>query len=446
MKFERYEDAVKWLDAWHVRPHRPAAAVGLTRAKFLLEVLGNPHNTFRSVHVAGSTGKGSTTTMVGRILQAAGKCTGYFRSPHLESYRERVSVGEGDIDEASWIRWMNVVGAVAQRMDLGAYPNYDSGRPTVFEVLFAVAALYFTEQGVEWAAIETGMGGRLDATNTLHSDVAVITNISLEHTKILGSTVQEIAAEKAAIIKPGADAVTGARDDRAFVPILQRAVAQGVRLRRLDKDFFVSTRRRDTEHQSISLSDARGTLDVNLVLSGDFQAVNAATAFAAARALQERGISLEDRHIVAGLEQARMPGRFEMVATAPVVLLDGAHNPAAMRELRHSLRSFFPEKRVVLLFAAMTDKDTAAMAAEIDSYVDSVVTTTTPDTDRAASAQRLSALFSNEGGRVQAIDDPAHALAAARANTQHEDVLVVAGSLYLVGWARTRLATSGVGR
>ena len=242
-----FDETIAWLEDLHTRPHVPAATAGLRRAEFLLAQLDNPHRAFRSVHVAGSTGKGSTTTMIGSVLQAAGNQTGYFRSPHLETYRERIAINEVPIDESSWIRYFKQVADVSGDMERGVFAAYDLGRPTVFEVLFAMAALFFRDTGVAWAAIETGMGGRLDATNTLASDVAVVTNISLEHTRVLGSTVEEIAVEKAAIIKSGCDAVTTTRDGTVREILAKRSAAQGVRLRCLGEDFEVETLARDRE-------------------------------------------------------------------------------------------------------------------------------------------------------------------------------------------------------
>jgi dihydrofolate synthase / folylpolyglutamate synthase len=440
-----YKDTVQWLESWYARPHVPAATAGLQRAEFLLKQLGNPQRDFRSVHVAGTAGKGSTTTMIGAILEAAGNRTGYFRSPHLETYRERIAVNDHMIEESAWIRHFNTVAEVSEGMEHGRYPDYQLGRPTLFEVLFAMAALHFQESRVDWVAVETGMGGRLDATNTLQSEVAVVTNVSLEHTKVLGNTVERIAAEKAAIIKRGSAAVTGALDPAALNVITRRAAEQQVGLRCLDRDFFMTARQQDRTGQLISLSDPNGVLDVWLRTAGDFQALNAATAFGAARALQQRDTGLVDRDIVRGLGEARVPGRFEVMSTSPVVLLDGAHNPAAMRELRRALDTVFPSRRIVLLFAAMVDKDVDAMAVEIAPRAEVVVTTRVPETDRAASAEVLATTFVGRAGLVTAVDDTTEGLHVALAATGPDDILVVAGSLYLVGWARTQLVASGAG-
>jgi dihydrofolate synthase/folylpolyglutamate synthase len=440
---KQFDDSIGWLEELYTRPHVPAATAGLRRAEFLLAQLGNPHRNFRSVHVAGTGGKGSTTTMIGSVLQAAGNRTGYFRSPHLETYRERIAVNDELIDEPSWIRCFSQVADISERMEAGMFAQHDLGRPTVFEVLFAMAALYFRDAGVTWAAIETGMGGRLDATNTLQSDVAVVTNISLEHTRILGRTVEEIAVEKAAIIKPGCDAVTTTRDATALAVISNRSVAQGVHLRCLDRDFFVTTRERHVRGLEVSLSDARGTLEVPLRVAGDFQALNVAAAFGAARALQQRGIALTDRDIRRGLEEARIPGRFEILTTTPIVVLDGGHNPAAMRELGISLRSHFPERRTVLLFAALDDKDVAAMAREIDAVVDEIVVTRAPGSERAQQADILANSFPDRGRNIIVCDDPTEALHTSLTEARPEDILVVAGSLYLVGWVRSQLVPTG---
>lgn len=439
----RYEESVEWLEQLYRRPYLPSATVGLRRIHFLLDRLDNPHRAFRSVHVAGSAGKGSTTTMIGSVLRGAGFRTGLFRSPHLESYRERVAVDDQTVDEDDWNRCFTRVCAVAGRMEEGRYAGYKLGRPALFEVLFALAALHFRESGVEWAAIETGMGGRLDATNVLQSEVAVITTISLEHTAVLGDTVEEIAGEKAAIIKPGAAAVSGVRDPRAATVIEQRAAEQRVPLSRIDREYFVESHGQGLDGQALTVWDADGELDLELDMRGEYQAQNAAAAFAAARALQQRGVRIANGDIARGLKSARLPGRFELLGTRPDVLADGAHHPAAMAALRTSLLQEFPARRRVLLFAALSDKNVEAMVNQIRDSVDEVFTTCAPGTERAVPARTLARSFHLGPSRVTPIDDPAAALRAALSHTGRDDVLVIAGSLYLVGWARRQI-TAGV--
>ncbi|HEX6510039.1 MAG TPA: Mur ligase family protein [Chloroflexota bacterium] len=439
-----FQETIDWLDSLYHRPFLPAAEVGLRRASFLLERFGSPQRSFRSVHVAGTTGKGSTTTMIGSILQATGARTGYFRSPHLHSYRERIAVDGVDIDESSWVRCLDRIMPVAESMEAGEYSQYDLGRPTLFEALFAAAALHFRDQGVEWAAVETGMGGRLDATNTLVSDVAVITNVSLEHTRVLGNTVEAIAGEKAAIIKPESECVTAARDPAALGVITERASMQSAHLRVVGKDVRWRVQRRGHWGQALCLQEGARSLDVELGLAGDFQALNAATAFGTALALRDRRVRIDDAAIAAGLGSARVPGRFEIISDNPTVVLDGAHNPAGMHELCRSLDLFLPGRRIVLVVAAMSDKDINTMASEWKGSNGKVIVTRVPETDRAAPTTRIAAAFHPCSDDVRVIDDTRQALTAGLRLSEDGGVLVIAGSLYLVGWARQLLVPSEV--
>jgi dihydrofolate synthase/folylpolyglutamate synthase len=417
--------------------------VGLERVRFLLGRLGNPQNEFRSVHVAGTSGKGSTTTMVGCILQAAGARTGIFRSPHLETYLERICVDGRDISVTDWLACFNETVAVAERMESGGFPAYGLGRPTLFEVLFAVMALHFARTGVEWAAVEAGLGGRLDATNTLTSDVAVVTNVSLEHTQVLGDTVEAIAREKAAILKQGSSGVTAATDGRALAVIDARARAEGVPLRVVGHDVRWEVRSRDLESQTLSLCTAGCAVTVTLPTPAPFQAVNAATAYAAALALQDRGVGVGMSDILAGLSGARVPGRFEVLSRRPLVIVDGAHNPAGMEALAASIDMIAPAGRVVLLFAAMGDKDLPAMARAFGDRAATVVLTRAPGTERAADPVTLKPVFGRSTPDVVVAPEAGAALSLAFGRLQEDDMLVIAGSLYLAGWARRAVGVGG---
>ncbi len=432
-----YGRTLELLDELWSRPIVPAARVKLGRATALLQHLDNPHTSFRSVHVAGSSGKGSTTTMVGTILQQAGNRTGYFRSPHLESYTERIAIDGVDISEPEWVACFEAVWPIVCRMIDGSLPGYDAGRPSFFEVLFAMATVHFRSHGVEWAAVETGMGGRLDATNTLASEVAAITNISLEHTQVLGKTVRAIAGEKAAIIKSGSHAVTAAGGDALDV-IERRALDVGAPLMVIPRDVWFDVGDESVTGTELVLRSRHGlAITVDLPLGGRFQATNAATAVAVILALRERGVYISDADIIAAMESVRVPGRFEVMTGTPQVILDGAHNPAAAAAFRQSLDRMRLVKRVVLLFGALTDKNVEEMAAHLAPRADLVVLTTTPDTPRAFGAAGLEVHF--KGHRTLAIDDAGLALERALAETGPDDTLVVCGSLYLVGFVRARL-------
>jgi len=418
---------------------------GLRRIEFLLDRLGNPHRSFRAVHITGSSGKGSTTAMVGSILQAAGFCTGYFRSPHLFSYTERITVDDLDIAPDAWVSYFDQLWPAVEDMRRGRLPSYDLGRPSHGEVLFALMALHFQYSGVEWAAVEVGLGGRLDATNALDADVAVITNVSLEHTHILGDTIEAIAVEKAAIIKPGSTAVTAADDPGALAVIEERARRLRIPLIRVGQEVHVQVLDTSDAGQMLRLTYDGESIDARLSVAGTFQARNAATAFAVGQALRRRGVALSLDTVRDGLERTRIPGRFEVLQRNPTVIIDGAHNPAAALALRESLNLILRDRGVILLFAAMADKDTLAMARELGPRSRCVIVTRAPHAPRAADPTLLAEQFRPYSETVMVIEAPDTALAVARDQQRGGDVLLIAGSLYLVGWARNVWTNRDVG-
>jgi len=439
-----FDDSIRALEDLYRQPLVPAAQAGLRRAAVLLDRLGNPHRCFRSIHVTGSTGKGSTTSMIGSIFQQAGLRTGYFRSPHLESYRERIAVNGADITPDEWVRHFSRVWPVVDAMRSGTLEDYQLGRPALFEVLFALMSLHFADNGVEWAAVEAGLGGRLDATNLLHSDVAVITNVSLEHTQVLGDTIAAIAAEKAAIIKPGGQAVTAAADPVALEVIETRASDLGVPLLKIGHDIRVRVARDSLVSQDLTFICCGRSLDVQLSVGGDFQATNAATAFAACRALRHAGIEFDDDTIKRGLQAAVLPGRFEIISHRPLIILDGAHNPAAARALGSTMERLLPNLHRTVVFAAMADKDVVGIARELGPVADRVIVTTVPDAHRAASIEMLLGAFGPYVKRLGAEEAPERALNRALREVEASSALIVTGSMYLVGYARRILMGAAV--
>lgn len=428
----RYADSIEYLEGLNRLPFSPSSLAGLDRARFLMHQLGDPHHSFRSVHVAGSTGKGSTTAMLGAMLAAAGFKTGMFRSPHLQEYTERISVDGYAISEEDWAGHFATLLPIAERMREGAYSNYELGRPTIFELLFALAALHFREVGVQWAALETGLGGRLDATNLVQSDVAVITNVSLEHTRVLGRTVPEIAREKAAIIKPDSSAVTGAEED-ALAVIEERAATVRVPLLVSHRDITLG-KARGEGGQTVSLALGTTGIQADLPSAALYQVRNAAVAFAAALSLRTRGVTIPDVSIRRGLERFSAPGRFEAIPGERPVILDGAHNPAGITALAEALG----DRRLPLLFAAMEDKDIAVMARTIAPHTTEVIVTQVPGTDRSATIERMVEAFRSARVESRAEPDTGRALETALGRACGNPLLI-AGSLYLVGFAREHL-------
>jgi dihydrofolate synthase/folylpolyglutamate synthase len=325
-------------------------------------------------------------------------------------------------------------------MSENSMPGYVWGRPSLFEVLFAIMADYFARAGIEWAAVETGLGGRYDATNTLQSDVAVVTNISLEHTQVLGTTVRAIAAEKAAIIKPGAHAVTAARDPEALDVIRARCEEVGAPLLEVGADVHARVLAEDVYGQKLELSGPGQRLTVSLPLAGAFQADNAATAFAAALSLGQRSVDVPAAAIEQGLERVRVPGRFEIEGQDPLIILDGAHNPAGAERLAEDIARLLPARKVVLVVAAMRDKDLNRMAGALGPLSSFTIITRAPGTERAASGPELAEAFTRWTERTVTELNTDRAMERARQEAGTHGVIVVTGSLYLVGHIRAQLA------
>lgn len=334
---------------------RGKGALGLEGTRLLLDALGRPEEAFRSVHVAGTNGKGSTSTLLERSLRAAGLRTGLFTSPHLVDFRER----------------MRVNGAMAppESIERGLAKIESSGAAqgrTFFEVTFALACLHFAEQGVEVAVLETGLGGRLDSTNVVRPELCVLTAVGLDHTDMLGGTLGAIAGEKAGILKPGVPAVTAPQEPEAMAVLERRASELGVRLER------AGDRARIVPPLTLGPGGAEFTLDLvphgamnaHLALLGRHQLENALSAAAAFAVLAGEPAfegQLRPEALLAGLARARWPGRFEICPADPRLVWDGAHNPAGARMAREAWREVLGDPAGVLVLGIAEDKDPAGM-------------------------------------------------------------------------------------
>ena len=406
-------------------PGRFRVKMGLERTQALLAELGHPEAGLRGALVTGTNGKGSTCAFLASILAAAGLRAGTMPSPHLKSYTERVQVDGVPIDEDEFAEALDAIepalAAVATRL----------GEATEFEVLTALA-LNWLGPRVDRLVIEVGMGGRLDTTNVLDLGVAVVTNVALDHTRHLGATVEAIAAEKAAIVKPG-DACLTAAEGPALAVVEARCREVGASLWRLGKELELQWRWRGWEGSEIDLRgpgfEHRG---LRVPLAGSFQPANAALAVAAAHALGDA----TSEAVRKGLAATRWPGRLEVVAGSPRVLLDGGHNPEGLHRLAGDLEHLLAGERApVVVFGAMSDKDLPAMLAELRRLRPPVVLFTRAASagERAADPAALAAAW-GAGGRV--VEPAAEALAEARAGAGAEGTVLVCGSLYLVGELR----------
>ena len=411
---------------------------GLANSVRLLGLLGDPHRRFRSLHVAGTNGKGSTAAYLAAMLRAAGYRTGLYTSPHLVSFTERIRIDGVSISEDRVVELAERVRHLSR--DLPAAEGAGPFTPTFFEATTAMAFSYFAEEHADIVVAEVGMGGRLDSTNVITPLVSVITNIDLEHTEYLGTTLEQIAAEKAGIIKPGVPVVTGARQPEAVRVIGREAARQGAPLFRMPEDFRAEGSApgppRRFDYRGIGKS--YGGLMIPLL--GSHQVGNACLALAAIECASRAGIVVPEAAIRSGLEATAWEGRLERLAERPDVYVDGAHNPSSaavlagtLQELRHGYR------RLVLVLGILQDKERDGILAPLIPLADRVIVTR-PGYERALDTAVLAASVRRIHREVTCAETVADALAAARAEALPDDLIIVTGSLYTVGDARALLA------
>jgi dihydrofolate synthase/folylpolyglutamate synthase len=435
--------------------HARAAKFDLHNIRAICERIGHPERRFASVHVAGTNGKGSTAAMLASIVQAAGLRCGLYTSPHLLRINERIRLDGADISEgdfaASFTRVLAIIEGLLASGTLAAHPTY-------FECLTAMAFDAFARAATDLAVIEVGLGGRLDSTNVIVPKVAVITQIDFDHETFLGHSIEEIAAEKAGIIKPGVWVVSAAENPASKGVIRRRADEQGAHLVEIDDACQLSqvVAKEGRYRFRLALSDqlrpgASHELEITLPLAGRFQMRNATTAVAAARLLALQGFGITDDAVRRGIESVRWPGRLELLQEQPVVYLDGTHNPAGAREVLAFWDEHLAGRRIHVIYGAMRDKAIDEVAGLLFPHAATVILTESPQ-PRSLSAEALAQMTSHLAKMVEVIREPGAALERALEIAEPDDVIFATGSLYLVGdlrrhWnARSGVECAGAGR
>lgn len=427
-----YAAALRFLDGLirADQPRQPYHEVKLARMFHLLGLLGDPHRRLKTVLVAGTKGKGSTAVMIAGILRAQGLRVGLTVKPHLTDYRERIQLAGRMIPRAALA---TLVEQVRPAVEAGRALPW--GPPTYVETTVAMAFLYFAQQQVDLAVVEVGIGGRLDATNVLDPLVAVLTPISYDHTEILGATLTEIATEKGGIIRAGGRVAASPQPDEALRTIARASEAQHARLVLVGRDVEARIEAVSLAGVRATIRGLRGTYPIRLPLLGRHQGVNAATAIAAVELLADQVGPVSAGAVRRGLAAVRWPARVELIDTRPYTIVDMGHNPASMAALRETLQELLGGRRLVLVFGMLETKDYRTVTAMIAPLADAVVTTT-PDNPHALPAAVLAAEVRKYTARVTALPDRRAAVEHGRALAGPEDVLVVTGSVYLVGEAR----------
>lgn len=402
----------------------------LDRMEQLLAKLGDPHKQIRTVHVAGTNGKGSTVHMIGSMLQACGYTVGIYTSPHLVDLRERILINGQLIEKPVFTDLMKRVAKAAEKAGV---------EPTFFEAMTAVCFKHFAEQAVDIAVIEVGLGGRLDSTNVIRPEACVVTSIDYDHMKLLGNTLEEIAREKAGIFK---------RDVPAFIfesdPAVERAMAEvaeraGAPLRIVNKDIDYSARFCVTDdlgpHTRVCLYTKTSRLEhLPVPLPGEHMASNCGLALAVVDHLKTVGFDCPEDKITAGLAATRVPGRMQLVWDRPRVLVDGAHNPAAVGALMRCVGAHLPYDSMICVFGCCSDKDVPALIDKVNLGADKVIFTRAAGNPRAADPEDLQKLFNERSGKMsQVAKTLPEALEMATRAVSREDLVCVTGSFFLVG-------------
>jgi len=426
-----YQQALDYIysliDYESVPRPRDAAHYDLRRVAELLGRVGNPHLRARSVHIAGSKGKGSVAVMVASVLTAAGYTTGLYTSPHLHTFNERIRVNGELIPDTELVGLMERIKPEVEVVNEKA--TY--GRLTTFELMTALAFAYFAQKGVDFQVVEVGLGGRLDATNVVEPEVCVITSISFDHTEVLGNTLAEIATEKAGIIKPGCIVVTSAQPDEAARIIEAACLNRGAGLVRVGSDVTWQGCGFDGERQLLRVKGRLAGYELSLPLLGQHQLENAATAVATLEVLAEKGFHISGDSITRGLAQVSWPGRLQVLSRRPLIVVDGAHNPDSARKLRQSLEQYFDFDRAILIIGVSSDKDIAGIISELVPLFDEVIVTRSTH-PRAMATAPIAAEFSKHGVAALETGDISTALPLSLTLAGGKDLICVTGSLFVV--------------
>lgn len=416
-----YEEAKKYLEDCN----QYAGEYTLEPLKEMLRRLGDPQDVLSFVHIAGTNGKGSVLAYVSTILKEAGYRTGRYLSPTILSYRERIQVNEQYIAKEALIRLTERIKSVGDQMLAEGLSH-----PTMFEAETALAFLYFAEQKCDLVVLETGMGGRTDATNVIQNTVAaVLASISMDHIGVLGNTLSEIAENKAGIIKSGCTVVTMKQEPEAERAVLTRAAACGCPVVTADPRLAVN-RRRGLFLQSFDYKKRTG---VEISLSGEYQFANGALALEVIDALRDRGYEIPEEAVQRGLRSTVWIGRFSVIEKEPYFIVDGAHNRDAAGKLAETIERYLQGKRLIYIMGVLADKEYDSVIEQTASYAAEIITVMTPDNPRALPAEELKRAVAVHNPHVQAAESIRDAVESAYALAGAEDVILAFGSLSYLG-------------
>ena len=440
--FKNYKEAIKYLfektdyeREKHLRYN--VTTFNLDRMEKLLSLLGNPHKKFPTAHIAGTKGKGSTATMLAKMLESNDYNVGLYTSPHVAHLHERIMVNSKMISESQMLGLLNRVYAPVKKM-----AKVDS--PTFFEIMTALAFMHFADAKTDISVIETGLGGRLDSTNVIRPEVVGITSLSIDHQHQLGDTVDKIAREKAGIFKSGVPIVTVRQEPAAMHILKSHAIAVkapfSVTGHDIDFSYRFETSREDGPHNRICLTTPTSKFEhLRVPLHGEHQAINCGLALAMLDKLKSSGYEIDNGKAAEGLSSVSLTGRMEMICDDPRIMIDAAHNAASIQALIHAIGQNIPYDSMVIIFGCNNDKDAEGMLYQLQYGADKVIFTRS-NSAKAMSPQDLADMYTEICGKMcQTATSLGEALRLAKNAVSKEDLICITGSFYLIGQAKTRL-------
>ena len=406
----------------------------LERMERLLSLVGNPHKKLATAHIAGTKGKGSTATMLARMLEANSYTVGLYTSPHVVDLHERIAINGKNITDSELLGLINRIYAPVEKMA-------KDGTPTFFEIFTAMAFMYFVDKKVDIAVIETGLGGRLDSTNVIEPAVVGITSISIDHQNLLGSTIDSIAREKAGVIKKGVPVVSVPQDPAAMKELKKAATAAKAPFMVTGKDIDFSYRfessREHGPHTRICLTTPTSKFEhLRVPLPGEHQAINCGLAIAMLDMLKAGGYKIDDNKAAEGLKNIQMPGRMEIISHDPRILIDAAHNAASIKALIAAIGQHIPYDSMIVIFGCGQDKDIRGMLEQLQYGADKMIFTRS-NSPKAVYPQDLADMYTEICGKMcQTAMSLGEALRIASSVISKEDLICITGSFYLVGQAK----------
>lgn len=426
VKFMNYNEAISFIK----KTAKFGSNLGLERTEKILEIMGNPHKKIKCIHIAGTNGKGSTTAMISRVLFEAGYKVGMYISPFLEEFEERIQINGCNIKKEDLAE---AVSRVSEAIDEALKLGYD--HPTEFEIITCAMFYYFHKNEVNYAVVEVGLGGRLDSTNVITPVLSVITSISYDHMNILGDTLEKIAYEKSGIIKDGIPVICYPQEKESMEVIKSTCVKKKSKLIEVPRESVKLKKyllNINDNTQRIEINTAITCYDIELSLLGKHQLLNCATAIYALEELRLLGCEIDKIHIMNALKDVTWPGRLEIMRKNPLIVIDGAHNIDGINKLKESVSTYFKYKDIILILGILADKEVEGMVRSIVPLSKKVITVT-PHSDRAEIANALRLVVEKYKADTEAFDDYDNAFDRALDIADADDMILVCGSLYMIG-------------